>query len=232
MGAASTTSTAPGPNTNARAPDSVACVCVEECTSVFYQDVDDDGFGNPNSTLIGCRSPVGYRVNSLDCCDSDALARPNQTDFFGTANGCGSFDYDCDGAAERRSVLLSNATSCVEQGVFSTRTAAWSGIPTWCRHLRLRRVDHTKHVRLGGSAPGQRGLPARNPTRHSGVPLAAKSGGGAQSNPHELLRQHRVNELPTEACMGATNRAVHTSAGASASPRRSAAWPGCPRPGR
>lgn len=37
----------------------------------FYADRDQDGFGDPNSTVFGCTAPVGYTSNAGDCDDSD-----------------------------------------------------------------------------------------------------------------------------------------------------------------
>jgi hypothetical protein len=47
----------------------------------------------------------GYISNSAqcggnDCCDTDPNAHPGQTDFFPSADGCMSFDYNCDGTLE------------------------------------------------------------------------------------------------------------------------------------
>jgi hypothetical protein len=47
----------------------------------------------------------GYISNSAqcggnDCCDTDPNAHPGQTDFFPSADGCMSFDYNCDGTVE------------------------------------------------------------------------------------------------------------------------------------
>ncbi len=37
-----------------------------------------------------------------DCCDSDPQVFPGQTTFFATLDACGSYDYNCDGVAEKR----------------------------------------------------------------------------------------------------------------------------------
>jgi hypothetical protein len=51
-------------------------------------DCDEDGDG---------WLAIGGGCNGEDCCDSDPNAHPDQTSFFTRADGCGSFDYDCDG---------------------------------------------------------------------------------------------------------------------------------------
>lgn len=47
-------------------------------TSVWYEDQDNDGFGDPNSTVVGCSGPTGYVTNGLDDCPLIS----------GTVNGC------------------------------------------------------------------------------------------------------------------------------------------------
>ena len=42
----------------------------------------------------------GSPCNGTDCCDTDPNANPGQAQFFVVADGCGSFDYNCDGKLE------------------------------------------------------------------------------------------------------------------------------------
>ena len=75
---------------------------------VWYRDADDDNFGDPASTPVCAASePSGYTDNNDDCCDSNANVRPDQTSYFASSYLCGSggapsFDYNCNGVAERR----------------------------------------------------------------------------------------------------------------------------------
>ncbi len=57
----------------------------------FYADLDADGFGNPNSTVLSCEEPEGYVSNASDCNDNDANIRPGATEV------CDGVDNDCDG---------------------------------------------------------------------------------------------------------------------------------------
>jgi hypothetical protein len=52
----------------------------EGVQTVFYADVDGDGFGNANNTTMACSVPAGYVTNTEDCNDNNA-AVPN-------ANNC------------------------------------------------------------------------------------------------------------------------------------------------
>jgi hypothetical protein len=43
----------------------------------YYADVDSDGFGDLNSTVIACSAPQGYTTNNTDCDDNNTLINPN-----------------------------------------------------------------------------------------------------------------------------------------------------------
>jgi hypothetical protein len=62
--------------------------------AVFYADVDDDGFGDPETTATGCAPPDGYVANGEDCDDARDDVFP------GAEETCDGADQDCDGAAD------------------------------------------------------------------------------------------------------------------------------------
>ncbi len=72
------------------------CFCLGDPLPQFtyYQDFDNDGFGDPNSTIEFCSEviPIGYSDNSLDCDDSNPDINPNADEI---ANN--TIDEDCDG---------------------------------------------------------------------------------------------------------------------------------------
>ena len=45
-------------------------------TFTWYEDADDDGFGNPNVSQTGCTQPLGYVANSQDCNDDNPNINP------------------------------------------------------------------------------------------------------------------------------------------------------------
>ena len=59
----------------------------------FYKDMDNDGFGDPNTTISACSAPLGYVTDNTDCNDNSAAINPNtiwyadaDTDGFGDPN--------------------------------------------------------------------------------------------------------------------------------------------------
>lgn len=44
--------------------------------TVYYQDLDGDGFGNPHAAAVDCQALVGYVAASGDCDDADPLLQP------------------------------------------------------------------------------------------------------------------------------------------------------------
>jgi hypothetical protein len=83
------------------------------CTVVCYADADKDGYGNPATptSFSGACAP-GYVADKTDCYDANASAHPGQTAYFTTQRGDGSFDYDCNGTADKNPAQVSYGTSC------------------------------------------------------------------------------------------------------------------------
>lgn len=87
-----------------RTVDEFGCEYTEEvCINVtaegqppttFYEDLDGDGYGDPNSTVTDCTDspPFGFVLNSLDCNDTNNAVNPDAMDSEG--NGV---DENCDG---------------------------------------------------------------------------------------------------------------------------------------
>jgi hypothetical protein len=76
---------------------------VDEATavdaSVWYNDGDSDGYGDPLTTSSACSAPSGYVANDGDCDDASALVEP------GAAEQCNGTDDDCDGATDEAGSL-------------------------------------------------------------------------------------------------------------------------------
>lgn len=78
---------------------------------MIYRDLDGDGYGDPVRPLSSCSMQTGYVDNNKDCCDADSSAKPGQTVYYVAANGCGNFDYDCDGVATPK---VNGPTGCYD----------------------------------------------------------------------------------------------------------------------
>ncbi len=60
----------------------------------WYDDVDGDGFGDPESSSLACDAPPGMLDDDNDCDDSDSLVNPSATEIC-----LDLVDNDCDGRA-------------------------------------------------------------------------------------------------------------------------------------
>ena len=87
----------------------LAMQCASGACSPYYADTDADGYGAGAATgFCGTTPPVGYAVQSGDCCDDSThpvakLIHPGAGFQTSSANGvCGgiTWDYDCDGTIE------------------------------------------------------------------------------------------------------------------------------------
>jgi Putative metal-binding motif/Secretion system C-terminal sorting domain len=63
--------------------------------NTYYQDADEDGYGNAAITAQTCTMPPGYVTNNTDCNDQDTNVNPGATEVCG--NG---IDDNCNGAID------------------------------------------------------------------------------------------------------------------------------------
>jgi hypothetical protein len=74
-----------------------------------YLDSDNDNYGAGTPLCLCAPSGRGagtpdalYRAdNPGECCDTDASAKPGQTLWYGTADACNSYDYNCNGVEDK-----------------------------------------------------------------------------------------------------------------------------------
>jgi hypothetical protein len=62
------------------------------CTTAWYADADDDGYGDAATHTVACDQPEGHVLDATDCDDASAAAHPNATEVCGDG-----LDNDCDG---------------------------------------------------------------------------------------------------------------------------------------
>lgn len=76
---------------------------------LWFEDNDDDNFGNPTSTVRACSAPAGYTENNTDCDD-------NSDDTFpGAPEECtANVDYNCDGEAGDPDLDNDGFVQCVD----------------------------------------------------------------------------------------------------------------------
>lgn len=63
-------------------------------TTLWYVDVDGDGFGDPETATRACAAPEGHIPRGEDCDDGDAEVYPGRLD------GCDGVDSNCDGVVD------------------------------------------------------------------------------------------------------------------------------------
>lgn len=66
---------------------------------LFFEDADEDDFGDPLSTVRACAAPSGYIIDASDCDDTDDDVFP------GALERCDGEDNDCDGDTDETGSL-------------------------------------------------------------------------------------------------------------------------------
>lgn len=66
----------------------------EGVQGTFYEDLDNDQYGNDDQTVMACDRPNGYRNAGGDCDDDDPSIRP------GAFEACNAIDDNCDGTID------------------------------------------------------------------------------------------------------------------------------------
>jgi hypothetical protein len=76
-------------------------------TTPWYEDADDDGFGDASVSVTRCDPPSGYLGNDDDCDDSDASISPGDPEICDSSN----VDEDCDGLADDDDTFVGGTTA-------------------------------------------------------------------------------------------------------------------------
>ena len=77
--------------------------------STFFLDLDQDGFGDPLTSMTSCSIPIGYVENDEDCNDNPnadgSVFNPNQAEI------CDGLDNDCDSSIDAQDSDLTDGTT-------------------------------------------------------------------------------------------------------------------------
>lgn len=100
----------------------VACSSDDaSCTQqTWYQDADNDGFGNANQSLSACAQPNGYVADNSDFNDNDVNSYPNATEI------CDGIDNDNDGQIDGMSASGCGAGEVCENGTCVSLTTYYA----------------------------------------------------------------------------------------------------------
>ncbi len=112
----------------------------------YFVDTDNDGFGNPSSSIQACAQPVGYVTNNLDCNDN------NNTVFPGAVDVCyDGIDNDCNGIIDNSCTPI---VGSLPAGTCGTTLAGWHSTVTanWTNFAQGYRFKITK-VDMNTNAP-------------------------------------------------------------------------------
>jgi Concanavalin A-like lectin/glucanases superfamily/Putative metal-binding motif len=74
--------------------------------ATWYQDNDNDGYGNFSVSISALVKPLGYVAISGDCNDNNAFVNPSMLEA-----PCNSMDDDCDGVSDENNALHFDGTS-------------------------------------------------------------------------------------------------------------------------
>jgi len=66
----------------------------ENVRTTYYQDLDGDGYGNPDVSTLACDTPDGFVMDASDCRDTNDAVYP------GAQEVCNDIDDDCDGLVD------------------------------------------------------------------------------------------------------------------------------------
>ncbi len=108
----------------------------EGVKSTFYQDSDNDNYGNLLITTQACSAPVGYIIDNTDCNDNNPAIKPGQTET------CDNVDNNCNNQIDENNICPATSYYCdTDTDTFTSSTPSGSCntfdcIPSGCSDLQ------------------------------------------------------------------------------------------------
>ena len=142
--------------------------------TIYYKDLDGDGFGNPLATVSRCSQPLGWVTISGDCNDNNSAINPNATEI------CDGIDNDCDGLIDEGcntspSIIIDDVTVNESQGS-ATLTVTLSNSSNVATKITYKTIDGTatsmgKNKDYKAVNSGMVTIPAGNITASIGITI-------------------------------------------------------------
>ncbi|MDP6931873.1 MAG: lectin-like protein [Myxococcota bacterium] len=93
----------------------------------WYEDADEDGYGDEDSTIEACEVPSGYTDDASDCVDGDEDINPSMYD------DCNGVDDDCSGEVDDAGECGCDVYTDDEHGyLFCEDALAWEDALEYC----------------------------------------------------------------------------------------------------
>ncbi len=92
----------------------------DQSLTTYYADLDGDGFGDPNSSVLACTAPANYVLDRRDNCPDFAANDLTDTDQDGTGDACDD-DDDNDGVPDLDDCAPLDASVGVRQKFYADR---------------------------------------------------------------------------------------------------------------
>jgi len=96
--------------------------------TTYYLDSDNDGFGDPDNSVVDCTQPSGYVLDNTDCDDDDPIINPAAIEILDNM-----IDENCDGIAEMTQVVDNdNDGSNSDEDCDDNDNTIYPGAPELC----------------------------------------------------------------------------------------------------
>ena len=107
----------------------------------WYEDYDQDGYGDPDVTTAACEEPTGYVSNDEDCNDGDGDVNPDADEI------CDGQDNDCDSSTSEDG-MVSSVSGSTYTDVTASLTGSSSSPASYTVTSDLAFCDGTFYVNL------------------------------------------------------------------------------------